>query len=113
VYDLPVTVQGFRVELAPTPEQAVRLAEHAGLSRVVENFCLERVRAALDQREAERSYGIPEAELTDVPWTAPALEAMWRREHPRTFPVVHGVRPVVAGTQRSVPAAGGGFEELG
>ncbi len=81
-----MTLQGFRVELAPTPDQRVRLGEHAGLSRVVENFCLERVKAALSQREAESSYGIPEAELTDVPWTAPALERAWRKAHPTRFP---------------------------
>jgi hypothetical protein len=49
------TKQGYRVELAPTPEQHVRLGQHAGLSRVVENFCLELVKAAVAQRNAERT----------------------------------------------------------
>lgn len=78
--------QGFRVELAPAPEQAARLGQHAGLSRVVENFCLELVRAALDQRKAEKTYGIPEEELTAVPWSAPELERAWRVAHPDRFP---------------------------
>jgi putative transposase len=81
-----VTVQGFRVELAPTEDQRVRLGQHAGLSRLVENFCLERVKAALDQREAEKTYGVPDAGLTKVPWSAPALEAAWRAARPTRFP---------------------------
>jgi putative transposase len=78
--------QGFRVELNPTAQQRVRLGQHAGLSRVVENFCLALVKAALDQRAAERTYGVPEEHLTPVPWSAPALEKAWRVAHPRLFP---------------------------
>lgn len=78
--------QGFRVELAPTLEQRERLGQHAGLARVVENFCLEIVKAALEQREAEKTYGVPDAYLTPVPWSAPALERAWRAAHPDRFP---------------------------
>ncbi|XRQ07263.1 RNA-guided endonuclease InsQ/TnpB family protein [Actinomadura welshii] len=78
--------QGYRIELAPTPAQAARLGQHAGLSRVVENFCLEKVKAALAQREAEQSYDIPAGELTAVPWSAPALERLWRAEHTARYP---------------------------
>ena len=92
------TNQGFRVELRPTPEQRKRLGQHAGLSRVVENFCLELVKAALDQREAERTYGVPESALTTAPWTAFALEYAWRRVHPDRFPWFR-----VAGLSSRVP----------
>ncbi|MEU6793499.1 RNA-guided endonuclease TnpB family protein [Nonomuraea wenchangensis] len=78
--------QGYRVELAPTLEQRARLGRHAGLSRVVENLCLEKVKAALKQREAEKTYGIPDANLTSVPWSAPALERLWRLEHRDRYP---------------------------
>lgn len=78
--------QGFRVELAPTLEQRARLGQHAGLSRVVENFCLEKVKAALEQREAEKTYGVPAKGLTPVPWSAPALERLWRLEHRERYP---------------------------
>jgi hypothetical protein len=78
--------QGYRIELAPTPEQCVRLAQHAGLARVAENFYLEKIRAALAQRAAEQTYGVAEAELTRVPWTAPQLEALWRAAHPDRYP---------------------------
>ncbi|MEV0236333.1 RNA-guided endonuclease TnpB family protein [Nonomuraea sp. NPDC050786] len=74
------------MELAPTLEQRARLGRHAGLSRVVENFCLEKVKAALAQREAEKTYGVPDKELTPVPWSAPALERLWRLEHRRRYP---------------------------
>ena len=78
--------QGFRVEIAPTLEQRKRLGQHAGLSRVVENFCLETVKAALEQREAEKTYGMPGSDLTPVPWSAPALERAWRLAHPSRYP---------------------------
>ncbi len=78
--------QGYRVELRPTAGQRVRLGQHAGLSRVVENYCLELVKAALDQRAAEKTYGVPEAELTSVAWSAPALERAWRAAHPGRYP---------------------------
>lgn len=78
--------QGFRIELAPTSEQAVLMGRHAGLSRVVENFCLEVVRKKQTQREAEASYGITGDDLTRVPWSAPALERERRAAHPERFP---------------------------
>jgi putative transposase len=78
--------QGFRIELAPTAEQAVVMGRHCGLSRVVENFCLEVVRATWAQRTAEESYGITGQDLTTVPWSAPTLEKEWRAAHPERFP---------------------------
>ena len=83
---MTTTRQGYRIELSPTLEQRERLGRHAGLSRVVENFCLEIVRAALEQREAEKTYGLAGADLTPVPWSAPSLERAWRLAHPDRFP---------------------------
>ncbi|MFD5315306.1 RNA-guided endonuclease InsQ/TnpB family protein [Streptomyces sp. NPDC127098] len=77
---------GLRFELAPDEEQAARMGRHCGLSRVVENFCLETVRKKKAQQEAEKTYGIPEDELTKVPWSAPALEKEWRAAHPERYP---------------------------
>lgn len=45
-------------------EQHQWLLAHAGAARLAFNHHLGRVRANLDQRAAERSYGIPEVELT-------------------------------------------------
>jgi putative transposase len=78
--------QGFRIELAPDAEQTVMMGRHCGLSRVVENFCLETVRGKWAQRTAEESYGITGDDLTTVPWSAPALEREWRAAHRELFP---------------------------
>ncbi|MEU9833767.1 helix-turn-helix domain-containing protein [Streptosporangium sp. NPDC048047] len=78
--------QGFRVELAPTEEQAILMGRHCGLSRVVENFCLETVQKKKAQQEAEKTYGITGEDLTKVPWSAPALEREWRAAHPERYP---------------------------
>jgi putative transposase len=78
--------QGFRVELAPDEDQAALMGRHCGLSRVVENFCLETVQKKKAQQEAEKTYGIPKGELTKVPWSAPALEKEWRAAHPERYP---------------------------
>jgi putative transposase len=76
-----VTVQGFRVEVSPNVEQRAAMGRHAGLSRVVENFCLDKIRAAFAQRAAEQTYGVPEAQLTKAPWSGIDLEKLWRAEH--------------------------------
>ena len=78
--------QGIRIELAPTAEQAETMGRHAGLSRYVENFCLDKIRAAFAQRAAEASYGIPADRRTKAPWTAIDLEKLWRAEHPQVAP---------------------------
>lgn len=78
--------QGIRFELAPDAGQTVMMGRHAGLSRVVENFCLETVRKKWSQRTAEESYGITGDSLTTVPWSAPALEREWRAAHLERFP---------------------------
>ncbi|MFC5724316.1 RNA-guided endonuclease InsQ/TnpB family protein [Streptomyces gamaensis] len=78
--------QGIRFELAPDDEQVVLMGRHCGLSRAVENFCLETVRKKWSQRKAEESYGITGDDLTKVPWSAPALEREWRAAHPERYP---------------------------
>jgi len=82
-----VTLQGFRVELAPSANQVRRLAQHAGLHRVVFNHGLARVKAVMDQRAAEKTYGIAMADLTpSMNWSAPAIERYWRATHAEEFP---------------------------
>lgn len=74
-----MTLQGYRIELAPTDEQIQRLSAHEGLHRVVFNHCLAHVKAVHDQRAAERTYGIADEDLTpSQSWRAPALEKYWR-----------------------------------
>ena len=54
----------FRFTLDPSREQHRRLLAHAGAARLAYNHCIGRVRANLSQRDAERSYGVGQADLT-------------------------------------------------
>jgi putative transposase len=54
----------FRFTLDPNREQEQRLLAHAGAARLAYNHQLARVKANLDQRAAERSYGVADADLT-------------------------------------------------
>jgi putative transposase len=67
-------VQAYRFALDPTPAQERALRSHCGAQRFACNWGLGRIKANLAQREAERSYGIPEAQLTPAAsWSAWAL----------------------------------------
>ena len=59
-------MQAYRFALDPTARQVQELLSHAGGARFAYNTMLAAVKANLDQRAAERSYGIGEADLT--PW---------------------------------------------
>jgi putative transposase len=73
------TVQAYRFALAPNTVQAAALSRHAGAARFAFNWGLARVKAALAQREVEKTYGIPDSELTEVPWTLYSLRREWNR----------------------------------
>ncbi|GAA3115373.1 hypothetical protein GCM10010466_03020 [Planomonospora alba] len=81
--------QGFRIELDPTPDQRARLGRHAGLSRVVGNFCLEKVRAALDQRQAEKTYGATGQGPDPGALVGPRTGAGLACRAPSAVPMVH------------------------
>ncbi|MEO3781649.1 transposase, partial [Micromonospora sp. B11E3] len=50
----------------------------AGAARVAYNWALARVKAVMDQRAAERTYGVPDDQLTPtVSWSLPALRRAW------------------------------------
>ena len=72
-----MVLQACRFALDPAAGQARALASHCGAARKAFNEGLARVRRCLDQRAAERSYGVPEDQLTEVPWTLPALRRWW------------------------------------
>jgi putative transposase len=64
----------FRFTLDPTREQRQQLLAHAGASRLAFNHQIGRVKANLDQRAAERSYGVDEADLTpSLSWSKISL----------------------------------------
>jgi putative transposase len=64
----------FTFTLDPTREQHRRLLAHAGASRLAFNHQLGRVKANLDQRAAERTYGIAGQGLTpSLSWSKVSL----------------------------------------
>lgn len=74
------TAQAYRFALDPTPTQVRALASHAGGARFAHNHMLALVKAVMDQRAAERSYDIDEAQLTPVlGWSLPALRKVWNQ----------------------------------
>ncbi|MEB3071938.1 IS607 family element RNA-guided endonuclease TnpB [[Mycobacterium] vasticus] len=81
-FEIPAgwTAQAYRFALDPTPTQLRALASHAGAARFAHNHMLALVKAVMDQRAAERSYGITEAELTPaLRWSLPALRKVWNQ----------------------------------
>ncbi|QGN50755.1 IS200/IS605 family element transposase accessory protein TnpB [Micromonospora sp. WMMC415] len=71
-------VQAYRFALDLSPAQERAVLGHVGAARMAYNWALARVKAVLDQRAAERSYGIPEDELTPaIGWSLPALRRGW------------------------------------
>jgi putative transposase len=81
-YELPQewAVQAYRFALDPTASQERALASHTGAARKAFNVMLDLVKKNLDQRAAERSYGIPEGDLTPSQgWSLAALRKTWNR----------------------------------
>ncbi|MFB6398710.1 helix-turn-helix domain-containing protein, partial [Polymorphospora sp. 2-325] len=54
------TVQAYRFALDLTAAQERDVYAHAGAARVARNWALARVKAVMDQRAAERTYGVPD-----------------------------------------------------
>ncbi|MEO3777987.1 IS607 family element RNA-guided endonuclease TnpB [Micromonospora sp. B11E3] len=72
------TVQAYRFALDLTAGQERMVLAHAGAARVAYNWALARVKAVMDQRAAERTYGVPDDQLTPtVSWSLPALRKAW------------------------------------
>jgi putative transposase len=73
-------IQAYRFALDPTAEQDAVLRSHCGAQRYAFNWGLALVEANLDQRRAEKSYGVPEAELTpSLSWSAYSLRKTWNQ----------------------------------
>ncbi len=79
--------QAYRFALDPAPNQVRDLLRHCGAARVAFNWGLARVKANLDQREAERSYNIPEGELTpSLGWSMYAMRKAWNQAKAEVAP---------------------------
>ncbi len=73
----------YRFALDPCPDQVRALASHAGAARFAFNHMLALVKAQLDQRDAERSYGVAEELLAPAAgWSLYGLRREWnQRKH--------------------------------
>ena len=76
-------LQAYRYALDPSAAQAAALESHAGGARFAYNTMLRTVKANLSQRDAERSYGIADADLTPpLSWSFQSLRNDFnRRKH--------------------------------
>ncbi|GAA1652552.1 IS607 family element RNA-guided endonuclease TnpB [Catellatospora bangladeshensis] len=82
-----MVVQAYRFALDPTPAQNRDLHRHAGAGRFAFNWALAAVRANLDQRAAERTYGLDGEQLTPaLGWTLPSLRRAWNTAKPQVAP---------------------------
>jgi putative transposase len=72
-------MQAYRFALDPNNVQRAALSRNAGAARFAFNWGLARVKAAIAQREAEKTYGVPDSELTGVPWTLYSLRREWNQ----------------------------------
>jgi len=81
------TIQAYRFALDLTPGQERAVLAHAGAARVAHNWALARVKAVMDQRAAERSYGVPDDQLTpSLSWSLPALRKAWNAAKAQVAP---------------------------
>jgi putative transposase len=79
--------QAYRFALDPTPRQVRDLLRHAGAARVAYNWGLARIKANLDQRAAEGSYGIIDDDLTPVVgWSLYAMRRDWNQAKEQVAP---------------------------
>jgi putative transposase len=80
-------IQAYRFALDLTPGQERAVLAHAGAARVAHNWALARVKAVMDQRAAERTYGMPDDLLTpSMSWTLPALRKTWNAAKEQVAP---------------------------
>ena len=81
------TAQAYRFALDPTPAQERMFRSHAGAARKAHNTMLGVVKAVMGQRQAERSYGIAEADLTpSLNWTLAGLRREWNARKDKAAP---------------------------
>jgi putative transposase len=74
------TPQAYRFALDPIPTQEEALRSHAGACNFAFNTMLAAVKSNLDQRAAEKSYGLHEDELTPcLGWSMRSLRNEWNR----------------------------------
>ncbi|MDT2006032.1 IS200/IS605 family element transposase accessory protein TnpB [Rhodococcus opacus] len=84
---MSTVLQAYRFALDTTSAQDAVLRSHCGGQRFAFNWGVARVRANLDQREAERSYGLSGEQLTpSMSWSAYSLRKDWNQVKGDTAP---------------------------
>ena len=79
--------QAYRFALDPTPAQVSMLESHCGAARFAFNEMLGVVKANLEQRSAERSYGVAEDDLTPSQgWSLAKLRKTWNQRKNEVAP---------------------------
>jgi putative transposase len=79
--------QGYRFALDPSSAQVSMLESHCGAARFAFNHMLDVVKANLDQRRAERSYGIAEQDLSPAQgWSLAELRKTWNAHKGKVAP---------------------------
>ncbi|MET9228034.1 helix-turn-helix domain-containing protein [Lentzea sp. NPDC003310] len=80
-------IQAYRYALDPTARQRSALRSHCGAQRFAFNWGLARIKANLDQRAAEATYGVPDDRLTPaVSWSAYSLRKVWNQAKSEAAP---------------------------
>ncbi|MDX3657047.1 IS607 family element RNA-guided endonuclease TnpB [Streptomyces sp. ID05-26A] len=73
-------IQAYQFALDPTAGQRPVLRSHCGGQRYAFNWGLARIKANLDQRAAEKTYDLPDDQLTpSVSWSAYSLRKDWNQ----------------------------------
>ena len=73
-----IVTHAYRFALDPTPRQVGALLRHTGAARVAYNWGLAQIKANLDQRTAEKSYGIADDDLTpSLGWSMYSMRKAW------------------------------------
>jgi IS605 OrfB family transposase len=82
-----VTLLAYRYALDPTPAQERELRSHAGAARVAFNWGLARVKAVMDQRAAEATYGLSGDDMTpSLSWSLYSLRKAWNAAKDQVAP---------------------------
>lgn len=73
--------RAYMYALDPTPAQEQAFHSHSGGARFAYNYMLNKVKTNMDQRDAEKSYGVPAGQLTpSISWSHYSLRKLWNIE---------------------------------
>ena len=106
--EAPLRVQrAYKFALDPTPHQERLLRSNCGAARVAYNTMLAAVKANLDQRAAEKTYGLEPDELTEsLGWSMYTLRKQWNAVKGEVAPCGRRTRRSLRYGCNNLPGAG-------